>query len=133
MSLGVHSYPYESGRRVEVLATSYLRFHGYLTTPHFVLHRPDGTPYTDADISPCGSRTPARLSSRVKWASADPGVTATARDQRRTPSWHTVTCRQLRTAHVGSVFASTVDERSFTLLAYVFTAQSIVKLSTKRD
>src|SRR3990170_2214132 len=41
---------YDAGRRVEILATWYLRFHGYLTTPHFVLHRPDGTQYTEADI-----------------------------------------------------------------------------------
>jgi len=45
-----YRYEYDRGRRVEVLATWYLRFHGYLTTPHFVLHKPDGTQYTDADI-----------------------------------------------------------------------------------
>ena len=42
--------PYDTRRRIEVLATWYLRFHGYLTAPHFVLQRPDGSPYTDADI-----------------------------------------------------------------------------------
>jgi hypothetical protein len=44
------AYEYDLGRRIEILATWYLRFHGYLTTPHFVLHRPDGTQYTEADI-----------------------------------------------------------------------------------
>lgn len=45
-----HPHCYDLGRRVEVLATWYLRFNGFLTTPHFVLHRPDGTQYTEADI-----------------------------------------------------------------------------------
>ena len=41
---------YNAGRRIEVLTTWYLRFHGYLTAPHFVLQKPDGSQYTDADI-----------------------------------------------------------------------------------
>lgn len=44
------TYSYDRGRRVEVLCTWYLRFHGYLTTPHFILQRLDGTQYTEADI-----------------------------------------------------------------------------------
>ncbi len=50
MTTSQFRYDYDVGRRVEVLSTWYLRFHGYLTTPHFILHRPDGTQYTEADI-----------------------------------------------------------------------------------
>ncbi len=46
----VFTHSYDAGRRVEILCTWFLRFNGYLTTPHFVLHRPDGTEYTEADI-----------------------------------------------------------------------------------
>lgn len=43
-------YFYKPGRRVEILCAWYLRFHGYLNAPHFILQRPNGTQYTDADI-----------------------------------------------------------------------------------
>lgn len=50
MTSSPFTYEYDRGTRVEVLSTWYLRFHGYLTTPHFVLHRSDGKQYTEADI-----------------------------------------------------------------------------------
>ncbi len=63
--------PVRHRRKIEVLSAWYLRFHGYLTAPHFVLHQPNGKQYTDADI--LGVRFP-HSSEDVVSGGADPAL-----------------------------------------------------------